>query len=82
VATLNIVYGIGALHDANIFVNDKRYIFSNLTTMDWVLIVVGVIQLTGGFSLFAGPGGRPGARPFSPARSRRGWRACRSPGLI
>ena len=40
-ATLNIVYGIGALHDANIFVNDKRYIFSNLTTMDWVLIVVG-----------------------------------------
>jgi hypothetical protein len=41
VATLNIVYGIGALHDANIFVNDKRSIFSNLTTMDWVLIVVG-----------------------------------------
>jgi hypothetical protein len=52
--TINIVYGIGALDDANIFVNDKRYIFTNLNTMGWVLIVLGVIQLTGGFSLMAG----------------------------
>jgi hypothetical protein len=52
--TVNIIYGIGALDDANIFVNDKRYIFTNLNTMGWVLIVLGVIQLTGGFSLFAG----------------------------
>jgi hypothetical protein len=52
--TLNIIYGIGALDDANIFVNDKRYIFTNLNTMGWVLIVLGVIQLAGGFSLMAG----------------------------
>jgi hypothetical protein len=52
--TLNIIYGIGALDSANIFVNDKRYIFTNLNTMGWVLIVLGVIQLTGGFSLMAG----------------------------
>jgi hypothetical protein len=52
--TLNIVYGIGALDDANIFTNDTRYIFTNLNTMGWVLIVLGVIQLTGGFSLVAG----------------------------
>jgi hypothetical protein len=51
---LNIIYGIGALDDANIFVNDKRYILNNLNTMGWVLIILGVIQLTGGFSLFAG----------------------------
>jgi hypothetical protein len=54
VGTLNIIYGIGALDDANIFVNDKRYIFSNLNPMGWVLSVLGVIKLTGGFSLFAG----------------------------
>ena len=54
VGTLNIIYGIGALDDANIFVNDKRYIFTNLNTMGWVLIVLGVIQLAGGISLFAG----------------------------
>jgi hypothetical protein len=52
--TLNIIYGIGALDDANIFVNDKRYIFTNLNTMGWVLIILGVIQLGGGLSLFAG----------------------------
>ena len=52
--TLNVVYGIGALDSANIFVNDKRYIFSDLNTMGWVLIVLGVIQLTGGCSLFSG----------------------------
>jgi hypothetical protein len=52
--TLNIIYGIGSLDDANIFVNDKRYIFTNLNTMGWVLIVLAIIQLTGGFSLIAG----------------------------
>ena len=52
--TLNIIYGIGALDSANIFVNDKRFILSDLNTMGWVLIVIGVIQLTGGFSLMAG----------------------------
>jgi hypothetical protein len=51
---LNIIYGIGALDDANIFVNDKRYIFTNLNTLGWVLIILGAIQLGGGFSLMAG----------------------------
>ena len=52
--TLNIIYGIGALDSANIFTNEKRYILTNLNTMGWILIVLGVIQLTGGFSLMAG----------------------------
>jgi hypothetical protein len=52
--TLNVVYGIGALDSANIFLNDKRFILDDLNTMGWVLIVLGLIQLTGGFSLLAG----------------------------
>ena len=52
--TLNVIYGIGALDNANLLVNDTRFIFSNLHTMGWILIVLGVIQLAGGFSLFAG----------------------------
>jgi hypothetical protein len=51
---LNIIYGIGALDDANIFVNDKRYIFTDLNTLGWVLIALGILQLTGGFSLMTG----------------------------
>jgi hypothetical protein len=54
VGTINIIYGIGALDDANIFVNDTRFVLTNLNTLGWVLIILGVIQLTGGFSLMAG----------------------------
>jgi hypothetical protein len=54
VGTLNIIYGIGALDDANIFVDDTRYILDDLNTLGWVLIVLGVIQLIAGFSLMAG----------------------------
>ena len=52
--TLNIIYGIGALDDANVFVNDTRFIFDDLNTYGWILIVLGVIQLTAGFSLLGG----------------------------
>jgi hypothetical protein len=54
VGTINIIYGIGALSDANIFVNDQRFILTNLNTLGWVTIILGVIQLTAGFSLMAG----------------------------
>jgi hypothetical protein len=59
VGTLNIIYGIGAVADANFYVDDTRYIFTNLHAMGWFLIIVGLIQLTGGFSLLSGnPYGR------------------------
>jgi hypothetical protein len=54
VGTINIIYGIGALDDANIFVNDTRFVLDNLNTMGWVLIILGTIQLVAGFSLAAG----------------------------
>ena len=54
VGMINIIYGIGALDDANIFVDDTRLILDNLNTLGWVLIILGVIQLTGGFSLLSG----------------------------
>lgn len=54
VGFVNIIYGIGALDDANIFVDDTRYILDDLNTLGWVLIVIGAIQLTAGFSLMVG----------------------------
>jgi len=54
VGIVNIIYGIGALDDANYFVGDTRFILSNLSTLGWVLIILGVIQLTGGYSLMSG----------------------------
>ncbi len=59
VGTLNIIYGIGAIADANFYANDTRYILTNLNALGWLLILVGLIQLTGGFSLLSGnPYGR------------------------
>jgi hypothetical protein len=54
VGVLNIIYGIGALDDANIFTNQRHFVLSNLNTLGWVCIILGVIQLIGGFSLIAG----------------------------
>ncbi|HEX3561467.1 MAG TPA: hypothetical protein VHU24_01410 [Solirubrobacterales bacterium] len=54
VGVLNIIYGIGAVADAKFYVNDTRYILTNLHAMGWVLIILGVVQLTGGLSLMAG----------------------------
>jgi hypothetical protein len=54
--TLNIIYGIAAISDASFFVDatDTRYVFSDLSTWGWITLILGVIQLTGGFSLLAG----------------------------
>ena len=54
VGIINLIYGFGALDDANIFVGDTRFVLDNLNTLGWVLIIVGAVQLTGGFSLLAG----------------------------
>ena len=54
VGTINIIYGIGAIGGANALENDTRYVLTNVDTLGWVLIVLGVIQLTAGFSLMAG----------------------------
>lgn len=54
--TLNIIYGIGALDDANFAISDTRFVLDDLNTLGWVLILVGALQLTGGFSLMGGGG--------------------------
>jgi hypothetical protein len=52
--TLNIIYGIAAISDANFFEDNTRYVFSNLNTWGWITVVLGVVQLTGGASLAGG----------------------------
>src|ERR1700693_6420894 len=52
--TLNIVYGIAAVGNASFFANDTQYVFSSLHTWGWITIIVGAIELTASFSLFAG----------------------------
>jgi hypothetical protein len=51
--TLSIVYGIAAVGNAHFFDN-TQYVFSSLHTWGWITIIVGIIELTAGFSLMGG----------------------------
>jgi hypothetical protein len=54
VGVLNVIYGIAAIGDSSFFVNDTRYILSNLNTWGWVTLILGVIQIFAAFSLWGG----------------------------
>ena len=56
VGVLNIIWGIGAIGDAKFLVNDQKFIISSLHTWGWVTLILGVIELGAGFSLFSGGG--------------------------
>jgi hypothetical protein len=52
--TLNLFYGIAALANSSFYVASERYVFGHLHTWGWITIIVGAIQFTAAFSLFAG----------------------------
>jgi hypothetical protein len=54
VGILNIIYGIAAIGDSSFFVQDQKYILSNLSTWGWVTLVLGLFELGAAFSLWSG----------------------------
>jgi len=52
--TLNVIYGIAAIGDANFFVNENHYVLSSLHTWGWITVILGVVQLIASFSLLTG----------------------------
>lgn len=53
-AVLNIIWGIAAIDSANFFVEDDRFIISDLNTWGWVILFIGAIQLFAAFSIWSG----------------------------
>jgi hypothetical protein len=51
---LNVIWGIAAIDSANFFVEDERFIFSDLNTWGWIIVIIGVIQVLAAFSIWAG----------------------------
>jgi hypothetical protein len=54
VGVLNVIYGIAAIGDSSFFVQDQKYILSNLNTWGWVTLILGLFQLFAAFSLWSG----------------------------
>jgi hypothetical protein len=52
--TLNMIYGIAGIADATFFDNATRYVFSDIDVWGWIATILGLIQLTAGFSLMTG----------------------------
>ena len=52
--TLNCIWGIAAIDKANFFIEDKRYIISDLSTWGWIVLIIGILQVIAAFSIWAG----------------------------
>lgn len=51
---LDVIYGIGAIADANFWVGENHFVLGNLHTWGWITVIIGAVEIIAGFSLFAG----------------------------
>jgi hypothetical protein len=53
--TLNVIYGIAAISNAHFYTSTAtHYVLLNLNGWGWITLILGIIQLTGAFSLLGG----------------------------
>src|SRR4051812_28598651 len=52
----DVIYGIAAISNSKFFAPDVTLIAADLKAYGWAVLIIGVIQLTAGFSLFTGGG--------------------------
>lgn len=51
--TLNLIYGIAAIADSGFYVGNTKFIFSDLNTWGWIVLVFGVTQLIAALAIWA-----------------------------
>jgi hypothetical protein len=56
VATLNTLWGIAAIDQANVFTQDARYVFGDLNTWGWFVLALGILQYFAAFAVWRGAG--------------------------
>jgi Short repeat of unknown function (DUF308) len=52
IGVLNIIYGIAAIDNAHVYANNTSYVFGDLNTWGWFLVVIGAIQFLAAFSIW------------------------------
>jgi hypothetical protein len=53
VGVLNVIGGIAAIDDANVYAGNAQYTFGDLNTWGWVLLCTGVVQFLAALGIFA-----------------------------
>ena len=54
VGVLNLFYGIAAVANSSFYVAGEQFVVGGVHTWGWITIILGVVQFTAAFSLFAG----------------------------
>ena len=52
--TWNFIQGILAIGESRVYVADSVFVFSNLNTWGWIVMILGVIQLLAAFTIMSG----------------------------
>jgi hypothetical protein len=52
VGTINVIQGIAAIGNANFFVHNTHYVFANLNTWGWIVLILGLCQFLVGCGVF------------------------------
>jgi hypothetical protein len=52
--TFNFFDGILAVSKSKFYTHDATYVFSNLHTWGWIIMILGILQLVAAFTLFGG----------------------------
>jgi hypothetical protein len=53
IGVMNVIGGIAAIDNANFFVADAQFVFSDLNTWGWVILVTGVVQVLAAVGIWA-----------------------------
>ena len=52
--TWNLIQGILAIGDSRVYVGDQTFVFSDLNTWGWIVLLLGIAQLLAAFAVVSG----------------------------
>ena len=52
IGCVNVIEGIAAIGNANFFTHNTHYVFANLNTWGWIVLILGSCQILVGFGVF------------------------------
>ena len=76
--TFNVIDGIVALSKSSFFTTNATYVFSDLRTWGWIVLILGVLQLVAAFTFGGAASSRAGSASSRRA-STRSASCCSSP---